>query len=188
MNVLRKWEWVLFAITVVSILAYSTLVPFGKHPFSTGLFLCIVATIFLGLALDMRASRIVKGILILGIGSTINLVYGLAVREKIECALHTTCTAEIRTLFNFGIAEGFISFHTIESIILLITVACAGAGGSIIAAHGDISTTDNHSIKNSEINLQPVMDRLDTQSAKLTWILRGMVVILFFLFIDIVSR
>jgi hypothetical protein len=188
MTVLKKIEWGLFAITVVSIFAYTTFVPAGKHPLATGTFICIVATIFFGLALDMRTTRIIKGMLILGIGTMTNLFYSLAVKDKVECALLTTCSAEIRKQFSFSAAEGFITLHTIESIILLITVACAGAGGSIIAAHGDRTATDNQSMKPSDITLQPLVGRLDKQGAKLNWILAGMVVILGFLFIDIVSR
>lgn len=172
----KPWEWIVLFCVIVAIICFALTVPFIRWPLTTGGFLCVVAVILFGLALDMRAPRVRKGTLIIGLGVITSMVYKLGVAQQLKCALELcheagTCTANVP-------ADVFIPANTIDTVILLISIACGGVGGSMLAAHGDVTATDANSTSPAgpgdiQTLLESIENKLDRQNFKLNLVCAG---------------
>ena len=173
-EVFKPWEWIVLVVSIVFIIVFVNLVDFVKKPLITGIVLCSVAVVFFGLTLDMRTTRIRKGICIIGVGVITAMIYNLAIKAQVMCALALSYNSKECDL-GFSGANGFIAANTIDNMILLISLACAGAGGSIIAAHGDRNSTDTHPLQPSAATdikplIESVIRKLDRQNGKINLI------------------
>lgn len=169
-------DWILFIGVIVAVFVFAAKVPYNEQPIATGGFLCLIAVILFGLALDMRTPRVRKGILIIGLGVITTMLYKFGVAVNMECALKLsydpeTCKLDLPDY-------GFIAANTIDTVILLISIACGGIGGSILAAHGDVTATDAKSAAPADPGdiqtlLESIDSKLDRQNAKLNLVCAG---------------
>ncbi|MDZ5601851.1 hypothetical protein SJI00_03545 [Pseudomonas sp. RP23018S] len=80
------------------------------------------ATVVLYLLIEMRASRIAKGLTIIGFGAFVPVWSTVVFHDA-------------------GLGE--VASATLEVLSVMFNLSAAGAGGSIIAAYGDRFSTDN---------------------------------------------
>lgn len=189
-GVLRPWEWCVLFVVVAAVIAYVLIVPFMTWPLVTGGGLLVVSTLLFGLALDMKTTRIRKGVLTIGLGVITVMIYNLAVKEPIKCALvmsyePSTCVLDFSQTVN-----GFIAANTIDTMVLLISLACGGVGGSILAAHGDKTATDSQASSHSNASdvtplIESIIQKLDRQNRKINMISVGAVLVLFVLVVRV---
>lgn len=177
-QLLRPWEWKIFVAVIVSIGVFMLLTSYQEQPLASGIFLCTVAVFLFGLALDMRTTRIRKGMLILGIGVITGMLYKLALKPAMKCALSLVYLDEPCVLDLAEYVNGFITANTIDTLILLITIACGGVGGSILAAHCDVTATDAKNTSaaapsNIQTLLESIESKLDRQNLKLNLVCAG---------------
>jgi len=172
----KPWEWGVLFCVIVAIVLYAKTVPISQWPLATGGFLCVVTVLLFGLLLDMKTLRVRKGILMIGLGVITSMIYKFGVAEYMKCALELThepgtCTDSVPPFV-------FITANTIETVILLISIACGGVGGSILAAHGDVTATDAKSAAPAnpgdiQTLLESIDSKLDRQNAKLNLVCAG---------------
>jgi hypothetical protein len=172
----KPWEWGVLFCVMVAIVLYGATVSISQQPLTTGGFMCVVAVLLFGLLLDMKTLRVRKGILMIGLGVITSMAYKFGVAEYMKCALELThepgtCTDSVPPFV-------FITANTIETVILLISIACGGVGGSILAAHGDVTATDAKSAAPAnpgdiQTLLESIDSKLDRQNAKLNLVCAG---------------
>jgi len=186
----KRWEWGVLYFVIAVIVLYWIIVPFAEWPLTTGGFLCGGAALLLGLLLDMKTLRIPKGTLMIGLAVITSMVYKFGVAEHVKCALELThapgtCTDPVPL-------HVFITATIIDTVILVITIACGGVGGSILAAHGDVSTTDakSSSPANSgdiQTLLESIESKLDRQNLKLNLVCGGAFLVLLLVIVRVFS-
>lgn len=172
----KTWEWAVLFCVVVAIVVYAKTVSISEWPLATGGFLCVVAVLLFGLLLDMKTLRVRKGILIIGLGVITSMVYKFGVAEYVKCALELThasgmCKVDVPP-------SVFITANTIDTVVLLLSIACGGVGGSILAAHGDVTATDAKSAPPANPGdihtlLESIESKLNRQNAKLNLVCAG---------------
>lgn len=86
-----------------------------------GAVMLVSATLIFPILLEMKTSRVAKGYWLVGFGAFIVVWHAMVVDSP---------------------TMGEATKNAFEVLVQLYTLACAGAGGSIIAAHGDRSSTD----------------------------------------------
>lgn len=159
----------LFALLVGPIVAKA----FGAWNVAANIYIIsgIIAFIFL---LDMKDERVTKGFAIIGFGIIVQLIYTLVFKDAVP---KTTLLGSNLDLF-----------------AQCIVIACSGAGGSIIAVHGDKSATDAdtasspHISPDNAIRLELLMkktDRLGTRLTVLTWVACALLIVIAVLLVRI---
>lgn len=186
----ESWEWVVLFGVIVAIVLYAKNVSISQWPLATGGFLCVVAVLLFGLLLNMKTLRIRKGILMIGLGVITSMVYKFGVAEYMKCALELThapgtCTAYVPV-------HVFTAANTIDTVILLITIACGGVGGSILAAHGDVTATDAKGAPPAnpgdiQTLLESIESKLDRQNLKLNLVCGAAFLVLLLVIVRVFS-
>jgi hypothetical protein len=124
----------------------------------------IVAFIFL---LDMKDDRVTKGFSLIGFGLVVQVIYTVIFKDAVPTTGHLG--------------------DNLELFAQCVVIACSGAGGSIIAVHGDKSATDADSASSPNIGpdnairfemLMKKTDRLGARLTKLTWAVSALLVAL----------
>lgn len=172
----KSWEWAVLFLVIVVVVVYAKTVSISEWPLATGGVLCVAAVLLFGLLLDMKTLRVRKGILMIGLGVITSMVYKFGVAEYMKCALELThapgtCPDPVPP-------SVFIKANTIDTLVLLISIACGGVGGSILAAHGDVTATDAKSAPPANPGdihtlLESIESKLDRQNAKLNLVCAG---------------
>lgn len=172
----KSWEWAVLFLVIVVVVVYAKTVSISEWPLATGGVLCVATVLLFGLLLDMKTLRVRKGILMIGLGVITSMVYKFGVAEYMKCALELThapgtCPDPVPPTV-------FIKANTIDTVVLLISIACGGVGGSILAAHGDVTATDAKSAPPANPGdihtlLESIDSKLDRQNAKLNLVCAG---------------
>ena len=186
----KSWEWAVLFLVIVVIVVYAKTVSISQWPLATGGVLCVAAVLLFGLLLNMKTLRIRKGILMIGLGVITSMVYKFGVAEYMKCALELThapgtCTAYVPVYV-------FTAANTIDTVILLMTIACGGVGGSILAAHGDVTATDAKgappaSPGDIQTLLESIDSKLDRQNLKLNLVCGGAFLVLLLVIVRVFS-
>jgi hypothetical protein len=186
----KSWEWAVLFLVIVVIVVYAKTVSISQWPLATGGVLCVAAVLLFGLLLDMKTLRVRKGILMVGLGVITSMVYKFGVAEYMKCALELThapgtCTDPVPP-------SVFIKANTIDTLVLLITIACGGVGGSILAAHGDVTATDAKSTAPAhpgdiQALLESIDSKLDRQNLKLNLVCGGAFLVLLLVIVRVFS-
>ena len=186
----KSWEWAVLFLVIVVIVVYAKTVSISQWPLATGGVLCVAAVLLFGLLLDMKTLRVRKGILMVGLGVITSMVYKFGVAEYMKCALELThapgtCTDPVP-------AAVFIKANTIDTVVLLISIACGGVGGSILAAHGDVTATDAKGAPPAnpgdiQTLLESIESKLDRQNLKLNLVCGGAFLVLLLVIVRVFS-
>lgn len=92
-----------------------------RSPFTAGIFLFLSATVIFAGLLQMRANRTTKGLLTIGFGALITTLHTVIFHDYPPSEVVANIFTVMKDFFQFS---------------------CAGAGGSILAVHGDKFSKD----------------------------------------------
>lgn len=91
------------------------------HRELAGAMMLFSATLIFPILLDMKTTRMVKGYWLVALGAFIVVWHTMVV---------------------FDADQSEVTKNAFQALVQVFALACAGAGGSIIAAHGDTTTTE----------------------------------------------
>lgn len=152
-----------------------------------GALLVIVTSIVFAVLIRLRIPRFHKGFFILTLGVETTIFYNYLAKKYIICLLAVTPDLECRKLFP-DYSFYFVWANSIDNLITLLTLACAGAGGSLIAAYGDSLTSDKDTVdisdrESSRLELKEIKAQMAIFGRKLNFILIMLFIVLIFRFI-----
>jgi hypothetical protein len=164
MTKIRSLDLLYLAVVVlVGFLGSIYLAVLKAQPLVAGFTLILASVIMLGLVIRMSLKRMTKGLLLVGIAVLSPMIYAIAIESQFERP-----PAEgiewVSWLFDWDkVAVLKIGQDVLKSMSTFINLACAGAGGSIIAVEGDKTIIESiltpAPVQNVEQSLiQPVID------------------------------
>lgn len=120
-DVLTPTRLIVLAVSVFSFIVVTSGLSLAGWRTSAGGVMIVSAALIFPILLDMKTERVFKGYCLVGFGAFIVVWHAVVVDSPL-------------------LSE--VAKNSMQVLVQMFSIACGGAGGSIIAAHGDTSSTD----------------------------------------------